>query len=169
MRSFLVCCKLETMEQHLFPQHISSYEFRLIGGLYRPICPRGRRSNCGAYFPTPPLTRLYQVVPCFSSAALERLCFFPLRAAHPGFGFSFLRSIYSPTQYVWRKSVASFDFQTRTPSTEEPFLLPQPQKPSLPKSWLFCTLLVRKMPIFIVKRKLKKLRHFWLFISNLQK
>jgi len=32
---------------------------------------------------------------------------------------AFLRSIYSPTQYVWRKAIASFDFQTRTPSAEE--------------------------------------------------
>jgi hypothetical protein len=110
------------MEQHPIPQHISSYEFRLIGemtlGQFARVAGGVIVALIFYALPFPGFIKWFLVL--LSAGIGAAFAFFPIEGRPlEVWLLAFLRSIYSPTQYVWRKSVASFDFQTRTPSTEE--------------------------------------------------
>jgi hypothetical protein len=110
------------MEQHPIPQHISSYEFRLIGEMTLGQFARVAGGVIvGLLFYALPLPGFIKWFLVLLSAGLgAAFAFFPIEGRPlETWILAFLKSIYSPTQYVWRKSVASFDFQTQTPSTEE--------------------------------------------------
>ena len=110
------------MEQHPIPQHISSYEFRLIGEMTLSQFARVAGGVIvGLLFyalPLPGFIKWFLVFLAVGGGAA--FAFFPIEGRPlETWLLAFLRSIYSPTQYVWRKAIASFDFQTRTPSAEE--------------------------------------------------
>ena len=106
------------MEQHPIPQHISSYEFRLIGemtlGQFARVAGGVIIGLIFYALPFPGFIRWFLVL--LSAGLGAAFAFFPVEGRPlETWLLAFLRSIYSPTQYVWRKVVASFDFQTRTP------------------------------------------------------
>ena len=116
------------MDQHPIPQHISSYQFRLIGEM--TLEQFGKvAAGCiiGLVFyalPLPGLVKWFFIILSVSAGSLS--AFVPLEGRPlETWIISFIRSIYSPTEYVWKKSPVDFSFTQAQETTPDQEALPQ--------------------------------------------
>jgi len=113
------------MKQHPIPQHISSYRFRLIGemtleqfGKLAGGCIIGLVLYA---LPLPGLIKWFFIVLSVSAGASFAFVPFEGRPLET-WVISFIKSIYSPTEYVWQKASVDFPFTKleKDPSQEAP-------------------------------------------------
>jgi len=101
------------MEQHPIPQNISSYRFRLIGEMTLEQFGKVAAGCIIAFIlyslPLPGLVKWFLIILSASSGAL--LAFVPFEGRPLEIWIiSFVKSIYSPTEYVWKKTPVDFAF-----------------------------------------------------------
>ena len=101
------------MEQHPIPQNISSYRFRLIGEMTLEQFGKVAAGCIIAFIlyslPLPGLVKWSFIILSASSGAL--LAFVPFEGRPlETWIISFVKSIYSPTEYVWKKTPVDFAF-----------------------------------------------------------
>ena len=99
------------MEQHPIPQNISSYRFRLIGEMTLEQFGKVAAGCIIAFIlyslPLPGLVKWFLIILSASSGAL--LAFVPFEGRPLEIWIiSFVKSIYSPTEYVWKKTPVDF-------------------------------------------------------------
>ncbi|KUK83894.1 MAG: hypothetical protein XD98_0219 [Microgenomates bacterium 39_6] len=101
------------MEQHPIPQNISSYQFRLIGEM--TLEQFGKLAGgciIGLVFyalPLPGLVKWFFII--ISVSAGVSFAFVPFEGRPlEDWIVSFIKSIYSPTEYVWQKTSVDFPF-----------------------------------------------------------
>jgi hypothetical protein len=117
------------MEQHPIPQHISSYRFRLIGEMtleqFGKLAGGCIIALVFYALPLPGLVKWFFII--ISASAGTLFAFVPFEGRPLEIWIiSFIKSIYAPTEYVWRKSPVDFPFiKTEKDSTQEEYL---PQK-----------------------------------------
>lgn len=117
------------MEQHPIPQHISSYQFRLIGEMtleqFGKLAGGCIIALVFYALPLPGLIKWFFIIISASAGALFAFVPFEGRPLETWI-ISFIKSIYAPTEYVWRKSPVDFPFiKTEKGSFQEEYL---PQK-----------------------------------------
>jgi hypothetical protein len=128
--------KLNFMEQHPVPQNISSFEFKLIGDITLKQFAYCAGGVVVAYIffslsILPSLIRLPLAVFFFFLGFA--LAFLPIEERPlDRWLISFFKSIYSPTQYVWRKHNAVPDIlmSDTAPVTVVPKVIPPPSPPA---------------------------------------
>lgn len=126
------------MKQHSVPQHISSYEFHLIGDM--TIKQFGYMVAGGAVaflFYVSGANFLIKSLGILSGLLLGTSLAFLAIQERPldRWLINFIRAIYAPTQYLWKKTSRLPDyFQTTSPSFEkiQESLFPQKEKPKVP-------------------------------------
>ncbi|MBP8591034.1 PrgI family protein [Candidatus Shapirobacteria bacterium] len=151
------------MEQHPIPQHISSYEFRLIGemtlGQFARVAGGVIVALIFYALPLPGFIGWFLVL--LSAGLGIAFAFLPVEGRPlEVWLLAFLRSIYSPTQYVWRKVVASFDFQTQTPSPEETVPAISASKTLTPQELALLRTFGQKDTEFYSEEEIKKAQAF---------
>ncbi len=113
------------MKQHPIPQHISSYRFRLIGEM--TLEQFGKLAGgcvIGLVFyalPLPGLVKWFFII--VSVSAGVSFAFVPFEGRPlEAWIVSFIKSIYSPTEYVWQKASVDFPFikTEKSPDQEAP-------------------------------------------------
>lgn len=117
------------MDQHPIPQHISSYQFRLIGEMtleqFGKLAGGCIIALVFYALPLPGLIKWFFIIISASAGALFAFVPFEGRPLETWI-ISFIKSIYAPTEYVWQKSPVDFPFiKTEEGSSPEEHL---PQK-----------------------------------------
>lgn len=126
------------MEQHPIPQNISGFQFKLIGDITLKQFAYVAGGLIAAYLATkitlvPSLLR-WPIAGFFALLGFG-LAFLPVEERPlDRWLASFIKSIYSPTQYVWKKSNPPPDIlmSTTSPSTPTPSPTPTPPPPRIP-------------------------------------
>lgn len=112
------------MEQHPVPQNIASYEFRLVGDMtLKQFIELAAGLVVALIFYASSLIWFLKWPLVFISAILGvGLAFFPIEERPlETWIMSFLKTIYSPTQYLWKKTAKMPDFlEQRPPVQAEP-------------------------------------------------
>ena len=116
------------MEQHAIPQNISSYKFRLIGemtlGQFGKVAGGVIIALIFYSLPLPHVVKWFFMLLFGSAGAL--FAFVPLEGRSlEVWLISFFKSIYSPTQFIWKKSLVALVFSS---SNEEVFSSSPPKK-----------------------------------------
>lgn len=112
------------MEQHPVPQNIASYEFRLVGDMtLKQFIELASGLVVALIFYASGLAWYFKWPLVFVSAVLGvGLAFFPIEERPlETWLMSFLKTIYSPTQYLWKKTPKKPEFlEERPPLPTEP-------------------------------------------------
>lgn len=124
------------MEQHPVPQNVTTFQFRLIGDMtlkqFGYLCAGGVLAIISYKLPLP----FFFTWPLATAFALLGVgfAFVPIEERPMDvWVFSFFKSIYSPTQYVWQKGHAPKVPPARVvPSQPTKILAPQPQPAQKP-------------------------------------
>lgn len=119
------------MEQHAVPQHISSYEFRLVGDMtLKQFFQLAGGIVVSLIFYSSPLPGFikWPFVILFALVGVA-LAFLPFeeRPLSTWF-FAFIKAVYSPTQYVWKDDAAEEVFSKSTPEQIPVVVAPQGEK-----------------------------------------
>lgn len=116
------------MDQHPIPQNISSYQFRLVGEMtleqFGKVAGGCIIALVFYALPLPGLIKWLFVILSASAGALSAFVPFEGRPLETWI-ISFLKSIYSPTEYVWKKSPVDFSFIKTSETSLEPETIPQ--------------------------------------------
>lgn len=130
------------MDQHPIPQHISSYRFRLIGEMtleqFGKLAGGCIIALVFYALPIPGLVKWFFIIISASAGALFAFVPFEGRSLETWI-VSFVKSIYSPTEYVWQKSPVDFPF---TKSDQDPA-----QQESLPQKEATRSLSVKELAL----------------------
>lgn len=120
------------MEQHPVPQNVTTFQFRLIGDMtlkqFGYLCAGAILAYISYKLPLPfffawPLTVFFALLGIgFAFVPVEER---PMDV----WVLSFFKSIYSPTQYIWSRSVTAPQSKVTPPAPSFP---PEPQKPQVP-------------------------------------
>ncbi|MDD3679251.1 MAG: PrgI family protein [Candidatus Shapirobacteria bacterium] len=116
------------MNQHPIPQHISSYQFRLIGEMtleqFGKVAGGCIIALVFYALPLPGFVKWFLIILSASSGAL--FAFVPVEGRPlETWIISFIKSIYSPTEYVWEKSPVDFFFTRTDDDFSKKEILPQ--------------------------------------------
>jgi hypothetical protein len=116
------------MDQHPIPQHISSYRFRLIGEMtleqFGKVAAGCIIALVFYALPLPALIKWLFIILSASAGALSAFVPFEGRPLETWI-ISFIKSIYSPTEYIWKKSPVDFSFAKTQKETSSQEALPQ--------------------------------------------
>jgi hypothetical protein len=116
------------MDQHPIPQHISSYRFRLIGEMtleqFGKVAAGCIIALVFYALPLPALIKWLFIILSASAGALSAFVPFEGRPLETWI-ISFIKSIYSPTEYIWKKSPVDFSFAKAQKETSSQEALPQ--------------------------------------------
>ncbi len=117
------------MEQHPVPQNITGYQFRLVGDMtlkqFGFLAGGGIIAILFYYSPFPPFFK-YPFVVLFALAGIA-LAFFPINDMPlDRWVIAFFKSIYSPTQFHWRKEDRIPEFLQYQPIKAKIVSTPQP-------------------------------------------
>lgn len=124
------------MERHPVPQHISGYEFRLIGDMtlkqFGELALGAILALICWYLPIAAFFK-YPLVILFAFLGVA-LAFIPINEQSlDRWIINFLKSVYSPTQYIFKKSEVSLEFLARPVSAKpiEPSKIPPSDRKKL--------------------------------------
>jgi len=116
------------MDQHPIPQHISSYQFRLVGEMtleqFGKLAAGCIIALVFYALPLPGLVKWFFIIISASAGALFAFVPFEGRPLETWI-ISFIKSIYSPTEYVWKKSPVDFPFTKSSQGSAQQEPLPQ--------------------------------------------
>lgn len=116
------------MNQHPIPQHISSYQFRLIGEMtleqFGKLAGGCIIALVFYALPLPGLVKWFFIIISASAGTIFAFVPFEGRPLETWI-ISFIKSIYSPSEYVWRKAPVDFPFAKTNQDLPQQDLPPQ--------------------------------------------